>query len=207
MIPIRLEWQRCPDGVEETVKSDDDTMLFRAKTTRTVPVVYEVRDLDAPIAAAFINIGVGPVEDEKRRAEVFLSRYGMPTVSETLDTADLDLFRETVGKLAWDEETLPEDVNAFIDTAATFADKIELSPGVEMAGDRMRLILRPANLLALMAMEMLWAAEVGARPTRCEQCEKFYFTGPLTGRRGHSKYCSDRCRVAAMRERNSNGAR
>src|SRR5690606_210516 len=131
-----------------------------------------------------------------------LSRYGMPTAAASLDTADLDLFRSTIEGLAWGEETDPEDVNSRIETASNFADKISLQPAVEFVDNRVRVVVKPHDLLSLMAMEMLWAAEVGARPTNCDHCEKFYFTGPLTGRRGHSKYCSDRCRVAAMRERN-----
>jgi hypothetical protein len=38
--------------------------------------------------------------------------------------------------------------------------------------------------------------------TACDHCGGVYWTGHRTGRRSHAKYCSDRCRVAAMRARN-----
>lgn len=40
------------------------------------------------------------------------------------------------------------------------------------------------------------------RPAHCAHCGDEWWTGTRTGRRSHGKYCSDRCRVASMRERN-----
>ena len=66
-----------------------------------------------------------------------------------------------------------------------------------------RLVLRPKSLRDFMCLEVAIAHEAGAITTECEHCFKVYVTGPLTGRRSHSKYCADRCRVAAMRKRNA----
>ena len=66
-----------------------------------------------------------------------------------------------------------------------------------------QLTLRAKSLQGLMLMETAFVATNGARVTDCERCGKTFLTGPLTGRRSHAKYCSDRCRVAAMRLRNA----
>jgi hypothetical protein len=50
-------------------------------------------------------------------------------------------------------------------------------------------------------LEVRLAAEKGCKLARCANCNDGFLTGPLTGRRSHAKYCSDRCRVAAMRAR------
>jgi hypothetical protein len=50
-------------------------------------------------------------------------------------------------------------------------------------------------------IEMALAAEHGAVLAKCEHGGEYFLTGPLTGRRLGSKYCSARCRVAAMRAR------
>jgi hypothetical protein len=57
------------------------------------------------------------------------------------------------------------------------------------------------SLRDFMCMECVMIAEAGARLVTCEHCKDYYLTGPRTGRRSHSRYCSDRCRAAAMRKR------
>ncbi|WP_210205676.1 hypothetical protein [Pseudaminobacter salicylatoxidans] len=80
---------------------------------------------------------------------------------------------------------------------------VSLAPSFEHAGSQSKLVMRPTNLADFMIMEAVFAYEVGATLARCFHCSKAYLTGPLTGRRSHSVYCSDRCRVAAMRARNA----
>ena len=89
-------------------------------------------------------------------------------------------------------------VNALLEDTPT-----KLSFDWDSDTDSERLTLHPENLFGLMALEVALAHEAGATATACEHCGKFFLTGPLTGRRSHSKYCSDRCRVAAMRKRNA----
>ena len=69
-----------------------------------------------------------------------------------------------------------------------------------------RLVLAAESLLDYMTMECAFVAMVGARTAACKNCGDFYLTGPLTGRRSHSLYCSDKCRMAAMRKRQANDA-
>ena len=83
--------------------------------------------------------------------------------------------------------------------------QVSLRPSFETFGGDplLRLVLHPDSLASFMAMEIALAHEAGAVVTWCEHCRKFFLTGPLTSRRSHAKYCSDRCRVAAMRKRNA----
>jgi hypothetical protein len=68
------------------------------------------------------------------------------------------------------------------------------------------MLLKCSSLTNFMKMEIAMAAMHGAKLATCEHCGAVFLTGPLTGRRSHAKYCSDRCRVAAMRARNKGGA-
>ena len=68
-----------------------------------------------------------------------------------------------------------------------------------------RLVYRVGNLLAFMAMEAALIAEAGAKAKHCENCLTLFIHGPRTGRRSHAEYCSDKCRVAALRKRNKAG--
>jgi hypothetical protein len=61
------------------------------------------------------------------------------------------------------------------------------------------------SLETFMIMEIAMAATLGAKLGECDHCGDAFLTGPLTGRRSHAKYCSARCRVAAMRARNQAG--
>ncbi len=80
---------------------------------------------------------------------------------------------------------------------------IKVQPAFDHSGNGQspRLILRAATLWEFMTLEIVYAAAAKVRVSRCEHCDTAFFTGPMTGRRSHGKYCSDRCRVAAMRER------
>lgn len=66
-----------------------------------------------------------------------------------------------------------------------------------------RLVLEADTLFDFIVLEVAAIHDAGAVATSCEHCRKIFLTGPLTGRRSRAKYCSDRCRVAAMRVRNA----
>jgi hypothetical protein len=69
-------------------------------------------------------------------------------------------------------------------------------------GGALRMLLACYDLTTFMSMEVAMAAMQGAKLGTCDHCGNVFLTGPLTGRRSHAKYCSARCRVAAMRARN-----
>lgn len=195
MMPLRLEWSRCPDGVELVGES------YRPRSGRRVPVTYDLTNLEDSIAIRFVN-----TKDDAAAKALFLGRFGMPTSAEYVTQDQLDeQHMHVVGMLFVDADDGPAvvaaNVNEGLRDAAT-----KLVPAMEVVGDgSVRIVASAGDLLSLMMMEMAFAAEVGAQIGVCGHCETIYFTGPLTGRRSHAKYCSDRCRVAAMRKRNSMG--
>ncbi len=93
------------------------------------------------------------------------------------------------------------------DEAATVVNKrLASSKGLALVPalvDGNRLSLRLRSLYALMLMELAMIVEKGARLASCGHCKVVFLTGPTTGRRSHVRFCSDRCRVAAKRARNT----
>lgn len=79
----------------------------------------------------------------------------------------------------------------------------KLTPSLDFSPRTLKPELRLGvnNLYDFMMMECAFAALVGAKAATCPQCGNLYLTGPLTGRRSTSVYCSDACRVAAARKR------
>jgi hypothetical protein len=84
------------------------------------------------------------------------------------------------------------------------SDRNGAIPVFHLAGPKgtPRVLLKCSHLIALMKMEVAMIVAHGARIGECEHCGDMFATGPMTGRRSHARFCSDRCRVAAMRARN-----
>jgi len=227
-----LDWLRCPDGVEvidyppapeegepgtilagRMARLPDGVVLppgrfVRYRTERRLPVRYDLSNLEDPIILHFVN-----ARDDEARVR-FLSRFGL--ISTGLATAekspeiDWDKVQENQNNIeailrqaGGDDPVLAmTTVNAALERN----DKVSsLVPSLDLSDNRSvpRLALRAQNPLGFMLMETAMVAANGARVTDCEHCGKTFLTGPLTGRRSHAKYCSDRCRVAAMRLRNA----
>lgn len=198
MIPLRLVWSHCPDGVELVGK--DANAKFRPKTERVVPVTYDVTNLEDTIAFRFINAA-----HDSQSIAAFFGRFGMPSSAKSLSLNDAyDLSANLLGLIVTGTNTttdLVKHLNMCIEDSG-----VVLKPSVDMIqSGGVRLSVNPSDLAALMIMEMATAAEVGAEAVVCDHCETPFLVGPLTGRRSHAKYCSDRCRVAAMRARNAQG--
>lgn len=198
MIPTKLLWERHVDGYVRDAESPD---RLRARSERTDPVTYEIADLEDPVVLRLMNCRT----DEDCIA--FVSRFGSPlrfndaVLSLTLIRAMAEGLRtqalSTIGK-----HLAPDERAYFVNEAIS---NVTLRPAYVYSEEtgRGRLILEADTLHAFMMMEHLAAHEAGAVATSCEHCDRLFLTGPLTGRRSHAKYCSDRCRVAAMRARNA----
>ncbi|RUT92557.1 hypothetical protein EOD23_34830 [Mesorhizobium sp. USDA-HM6] len=205
MFPIRLEWQRPADGVdlvndEKFAKKHlgGDGRAIRARSERTIPVTYEVTDLESPVVVHFMNC-----RDDKDR-QAFVARFGF-----------LQQDDGWLGFMPWMEHLQERMTIGLIHGASArsqandwmneIAKRVSLKPSFQISseGRALRLVMHPDSLVSFMVMEIAMAHEAGAVATTCEHCGKYFLTGPLTGRRSHAKYCSDRCRVAAMRKRNS----
>lgn len=155
-------------------------------------MTYQVENLEAPIVLQLIN---SPVHD----GSGFLARYGLlfdkPTTAGWSYANSNDDFRNLIFYLNHALDT--EQFNKLNEYLARTA----LAPVLRLEAGRPRLYISPPSLHHLMRMEIAFAAEVGAKAFICQHCVKVFLTGPFTGRRSTAKYCRDRCRAAAQRQR------
>ncbi|CAN7518908.1 hypothetical protein LJR235_003568 [Pararhizobium sp. LjRoot235] len=197
MIPIKLHWKRCVDGFERDAAKPD---ILHARSERTDPVTYELADLENPVVLHLMNCQA----DEDYIA--FVSRFG-PVMRMSNKTV-LSVIR-TMAENIKTRALFTIDKRAHRETGANFINRlvrdVSLRPSYvySEASGRGRLVMQATSLSHFMAMEFIAIHEAGAVATTCEHCDRIFLTGPLTGRRSHAKYCSDRCRVAAMRARNA----
>lgn len=212
MLPVRLEWQRPRDGVEcqpaRFIEPDGvelDGAIFRPRSPEVSPISYHVANLENPIALHFINC-----RDNLAFAH-FLERFGMLQSERSgaggmwEKSTELVSFRSTLQTLFRWSSLGPDAVLPRANAVASYSS---FKPKLERtSGGGLRLVIQASGLEDLMVMEAMMAIEIGAVITSCAHCSRAYLTGPLTGRRSHSVYCSDRCRVAAMRKRNAEGAK
>ena len=185
---------------------DERSLVARSKRMEAVP--YSIEDLEDPFALRLVNCN----DDDSLVA--FTSRFGIPVngnideepqaIPERMDVEALHSLKSTLIEIL-SLNNFPNSVEK-----AAYASQetrgIALHPSIEFLGNRNALVMRPKHFSELMMMEAIFAFEAGAVLTRCGHCDKAYLTGPLTKRRSHAVYCSDRCRVAAMRERNTKKA-
>jgi hypothetical protein len=210
MQALSFQSETCPDGVElvdygpEKPPKKGATLLdyekfgrwFRYRTNRRAAVRVEMPGLENPAVVAYIN-----ARDDTQRAS-FFSRYGL--WAPEIDASDVResqqrfraLLRLAGGK---DQTAAVESVNAAIASHRSF----NLQPEFDLASGSPRMLLKAQSLLGFMLMESAMVAAHGARFATCEHCAAAFLTGPLTWRRAHARYCSDKCRVAAMRARNA----
>jgi len=220
MYGLRTESEHCPDGV--TLGADS---IFRSRSAKRHKLRLETADLRAPYVLAFVN-----ATDDRKLAE-FLSRNGfldsglsecpatdlhrqqivMAHLLERAGSNDPQQIAEAINtttKLegAW-MRALKGLLKADPDDPEQLAEYhmkiVELGapPTFTAMDDRGMVFFLCDNLAALMRAEVRLVADRGATFSRCGHCHDGILTGAATGRRGHSRYCSNRCRTAALRAR------
>jgi hypothetical protein len=215
-----LQSDRCPDGIELvpiesgfSANSRTNELCFLSRTDRREPLRLEIQDLTDPVVIQFINAGT----DDARIK--FFTRFGPlfyepPAVGRgggvlkgTGRESIVDWQKEFRGALEAVSGSNPVDALHAINER--FEYLIKLRPVFDLAGEggRPRMVLQCSDLWSFMCMEIAMVALQGAKLATCEHCHDVFLTGSLTGRRSHAKYCSARCRVAAMRARNAEQAK
>jgi hypothetical protein len=217
MIPVRLEWKRPTDGVEiafdqelAELETVGDGRYFRARSDRMIPETYELWDLENPIILRFVNSRT----DEDRIK--FIQRFGfLSTLNEYRgDSApwteryleSVDFFKSIQSEIEPNHIATEshEKIGTWRDSIETFMGKAHLRPTFAIGeAARPQMTLLASSLTCFMFMEIGLVYEAGAEMASCEHCSQIFLTGHMTGRRSSAKYCSDRCRVAAMRARNA----
>jgi hypothetical protein len=191
-------------------------MVFRYRTERRETYLKTIENLESPIVVTFVNA----TDDRKR--QLFFKQFGLGTpVDHTIWNrpyrARLVLARalkrsDTLEHQSKYRELLhiiggEDRIAAMTAINSTIGNRVgaenNLIPTFHLAGPHgtPQLLLKSASLLGFMKMEMAMIASNGARVGECEKCSAMFVTGPMTGRRSSAIYCSDRCRVAAMRAR------
>jgi hypothetical protein len=213
---LTIDIERCQDGVElvdlpgtglygpeaagTLAGSSHPVTVFRPRTDRREVQTMRLSNLENPIVIAFVNA----TDDEDRLQ--FFDQYGF--LGRPMEIMRRD---SLLGFQAHLRQTL-QRFGSGADPASTMAginqgiaERREFNPQLtfHLAGPRgtPRLLLKSETLYAFMIMEMAMVVAHGVRVTECEKCSEIFLTGALTWRRAHARFCSDRCRVAAMRAR------
>jgi|SRR6516162_787857 hypothetical protein len=201
-LALRLKATRCPDGVD-LVRRDRFPDLrcgygrsgpdwFSYRSERRESFMREAVDLEDPLVVRFLNA----TDDDKRIA--FLMRFGLP--GDIIQVASAEPRNFIIGE--------QKVLRALLDRAGSgdaaeankaankslrrIRDRLSLEPGG-------RMVWTTENLISFMYMEIVIAAQNGARLGSCQRCGDLFLTGTLTKRRSTAKYCRDFCRVGAHR--------
>lgn len=198
----------------ELLDQDWTEPTFLHLSDRRLPLRLELASLENPIALHFVN-----ARDDTARVK-FLSRFGMPDNLHRhtgIPAASLyglqNCIRELLAKAGGEDPVEAVGaVNEALDGRMvrglggrqlhSVRPVLDFAPGSATP----RLTLEPATLFSFMILEAALVVANEARLTSCGHCDKLFLTGSLTGRRSHAIYCSDKCRVAAMRKRNAQAA-
>jgi hypothetical protein len=186
--------------VDEVRLSDDahGARVLTMSSGREKTFEFQVTNLEDPIALRLVN------SESESQLAAFVGRFGFPArYAASKDSFSLNVLEAIRDDL---EELLAmstHDPRVWVSLANDLLQHTALHPTFEFSeGEgKQRMVFRPSTLEDVLYMECALALEVGAVLARCEHCNKAFLTGALTGRRSHAKYCSDRCRVAAMRAR------
>jgi hypothetical protein len=206
MFGLFLETTCCPDGVALYRRPEimGPTLahgmsggdVFKCRTERRGPRRREIESLEDPIVVAFMN-----ADDDDSRAE-FLSKYGLLVPGDEISHSEVlrsqDSFAQLLARI---HHRKPAAAVLAVNDAIAAHSSFNLRPTLKVVGKTPQMALGCRTLTAFMLMEVALIASHGVRTTRCQHCHSMFLTGPLTWRRSHAKFCSDRCRVAAMRER------
>ncbi|PCK87034.1 hypothetical protein CPT32_09510 [Rhizobium sophoriradicis] len=232
MIPIRLNWQRHTDGFQlrDFRQSNGLTVkIAEPRSRRTDALLHEAINLEDPIVLRLVNCetdadyitflnryGALEQKDISTSDEIIgdleytLGSFDKPRSGGAVANVIIlnvlrdralsleGLIKETLWTGRVDTAYRVRFLNELMDHA-----EVVVHPHFVHAADKMRFVLQAATLFDFMVMEVTAAHEAEAVATSCEHCRRIFLTGSLTGRRSHAKYCSDRCRVAAMRARNA----
>jgi hypothetical protein len=212
-----LESERCPDGWE-LAPNEFGLLHFCPRTDRRETFHLEIQNLEDPVVVEFAN-----ASDDATLIK-FLSRFGSlfhrppPGLFEKLKEVPLkfepprdDILNIQEGyrrRLVRAAGSPVEALQAINEEAKDFG-AFDLAPKFDLAGEggAPRMLLQCRSLISFMDMEIAMVATSGAKLATCKQCDRVFLTGPLTWRRAHAQYCTDRCRVAAMRARNQANAK
>jgi hypothetical protein len=206
MLGLILQSQRCPDGV---ALHEGNSPEFQYCSGDREDLRLEIRDLEDPVVVRFMN-----ARDDQARAK-FFSEYGL------MDSHPVSLHPVTTRSrvLAWQDRfaQLLDYIrnNKPVEAAEAINNPIFFgwrpgddppwywAPRLQVIGKKRppQMFFECRDLVSFMVAEIATGITYDVRVQYCQHCHRIFLTGPLTGRRAHAKFDSDRCRAAAMRAR------
>ena len=198
MFGLLVEVDYCPDGV---IVAEG---FFRRRTDRIERLRLVTVDLADPVVLQFVNARDDLVPFMSKYTDGSLDGVShLLTFHEDRPGSPLGIqnkLREMLLSAGGDEpiDPLIQMVSEPLPIALT---PINLRPAFNLERGKPRMLLRCADLMMFMQMEIAMVALEGAKVVICEHCRDLLLTGPSTSRRSDASFCSDRCRVAAMRAR------
>ena len=179
---------------------------------------HELNDLSDPIAVQFVNA------KSDGALKHFLSSYGLPgsfeppiryaDVLSDLPSEKRPIPVDRISQkmiLGWQSiilRILVDKDTKILNALIGITESLRLTPAVSppRGSEKLAISFTPNDLFGYMLMEVAFMI-VGDGPLlTCDHCGSLFIAGSGTGKRSHKKYCSDRCRVAAMRARKRDAA-
>jgi hypothetical protein len=193
MLPIRLETHRYTSGFSPMAGQEAG---LAANPKEREPLVIEALDLESPLFLRFINCESDA--DFQKFVDRFSDHPAWAWSDLRYEAKRLLFAAQTSISKVLGPSGAPQTkrVNSLLATT-------RLKTAIRSIDGASRLVLIATSTADFMALEIAEAFEAGAKMLSCPHCKKRFLFGPFTGRRSHGRYCSDRCRVAAMRARNS----
>lgn len=190
MMPLYLRTTRYAGGFR--ADPDNPSRLIADELSAEEGNV-ETIDLESPLFVKFLN---SRTDDD---LIAFINRYGdLPSY----DLREESQNRSRMAELA--EMALNSSAPAAaVNTLFALIPNVGLVPRMRNVGGKSRLFATCRFVQELMVLEIAFGVEAGASLASCEHCGRYFTRGPMTRTRADAKYCSDKCRVAAMRARNA----
>jgi hypothetical protein len=196
MITLAYDTERCLDGL--TIVNG----YFRPLSERREPVHLITADLDDPVVLRLLN-----ARDDLLP---FMARYSAGEAHTPREIYGRE-FNVHVGTIASWQRIFRDRL-----TGISGADQVEAlislsqppmshEVSFHLQDGKPRILIRCERFFDFLRMEAATIAVEGAKLVACGRCGDYFLTGPGTSRRTDAQFCSDKCRVAAMRARKKEG--
>jgi hypothetical protein len=159
------------------------------------PNLHRIENLEDPVFLRLVN---ARTDDDLL---VFLHAFGAPNGKASVELTELRALANTLLSTAEASLYTATGHAAAFDRMHKLMAGVSVSPLIVQFEHEPRMVLEAATLEDFMKLEIGAAFEAGVKVMLCQHCHRMRLTGPLTGGRAHAKFCSNKCRVAAMRAR------
>jgi hypothetical protein len=198
---IEFECGRCIDGYRSRRRDDGEIEIeamsqrFEPYRPAQFPVLFQMFADTPPTAEDAVN---------------FSSKFGVLGGTGL----SINIFNTSLSEFINFQTSLREAIDAA--TVEDWPRLVELFNSREFGRGRIQsrlthiprgkvgLVFVPTNLIQFLWLQFALHVGSDAKLLRCERCNAPFRVGPATGRRETAKFCSNACKVAAFRGRQTN---